>query len=95
MKHKEWRSQEYLDWVKTQPSCISGRPSDDAHHIKGHGMGGTTKPPDWATLPLTRDEHTEFHNKGWKTWEADNGNQWQHIARTLGKAITEEILIIK
>lgn len=82
-----WRCQEYLDWVKTLPSCISGRPADDAHHIKGHGMGGTVKAPDWAVIPLTREEHSLFHRVGWMTWEIENGNQLELVAKTLGKAM--------
>jgi len=90
-KQQIWRSGKYLKWVKQQPSCISGKPSDDPHHIKGHGYGGLVA-PDWATMPLTRDEHTNFHNIGWETWEAEHGDQWEHVAKTLGKAITEGVL---
>jgi hypothetical protein len=91
-KVKPLRSQKYLDWVKTQPSVISGRPADDAHHIKGHGYGGTTKPSDYFTFPLTRDEHTHFHNIGWQSWEAKYGSQWKYIAETLERAIREGVL---
>ena len=91
-KNKPWRSETYLTWVKQQPSCISGLPSDDPHHIKGHGMGGTVKPPDWATMPLTRQEHAMFHAVPWTEWEMKHGNQWEHIARTLGRAIHEGII---
>ena len=51
-KRKPWRSKAYTDWVKTQPSVISGMPGDDPHHIKGHGYGGTVKAPDWMVIPL-------------------------------------------
>ena len=86
-KENAWRCNAYLDWVKSIPSCISGRPADDAHHIKGHGMGGTTKAPDWATIPLTRDEHQRFHDIGWESWEREYGSQLEHVAKTLGFAI--------
>lgn len=95
LKRKVWRSKKYLDWVKTQPSCISGLPGGDAHHIKGHGYGGSLKAPDWMTLPLTREEHTEFHNRGWQTWEYYHEDQRVHIALTLGKAIEEGIITVK
>ena len=91
-KRNPWRCQRYLDWVKTQPSAISGRPADDPHHMKGHGMGGTVPAPDWATIPLTRQEHDELHNHGWQTWEMKHGNQWEYVGRTLGKAIQEGVL---
>lgn len=90
---KPWRSQKYLNWVKTLPSVISGRPSDDAHHLIGHGQGGMgTKVADCWTFPLTRDEHTELHNMGWKAWEEQYGSQWKFVAETLHKAILEGLL---
>lgn len=96
-KHKTWRCQEYLDWVKARPSCISGQPADDFHHIKGHGMGGTVKAPDWAVIPLTREEHSWFHSPagGCITWEKTHGNQLEHVARTLGRAIELGIITIQ
>lgn len=94
-KHTAWRSRVYLDWVKQQPSCISGLPADDAHHIKGHGFGGTVKAPDWAVIPLTREEHTRFHNIGVYAWETMYAEQLAFVAHTLGKAIDEGIIQIK
>ena len=84
---KRWRCQAYLDWVKTLPCVVTGQPADDAHHMKGHGMGGTVTAPDWAVFPLTRTAHTYFHDVGWKSWEAEHGSQWEFVAKTLGKAI--------
>jgi len=91
-KHKRFESKTYTDWVKAQPSCISGLPADDPHHIKGRGFGGTVRAPDWAVIPLTRAEHDEFHRVGWRTWEAEYGEQLEHVARTLGRAIEAGIL---
>jgi hypothetical protein len=91
-KRKPFRSEEYLSWVESLPSCISGQPADDAHHMKGHGMGGTTKAPDWAVIPLTREEHTLFHHLGWETWEAKHGSQWEYVAKTVGMALDSGIL---
>ncbi len=88
-KANHCRSRKYLDWVKQQPSVVSGLPADDPNHMKGHGMGGSVKPSDLFTFPLTRPEHIEFHNIGWKSWEEKYGNQWEHIARTLAKYIEE------
>jgi len=94
-KQNAWRCQKYLDWVKTQPSCVSGiEPCGDAHHMKGHGMGGSVKAPDWASIPLTREEHAAIH-LGWQTWEGVHGSQWEHVAKTLGRAIQEGIITIK
>lgn len=94
-KLNHWRCDKYLKWVKKLPSAISGLPADDAHHMKGHGMGGGIPAPDWAAFPLTRAEHTIFHSTGWQTWEQQHGNQFEHVARTLGLAIDQGILTIK
>lgn len=95
-KDNAWRCQEYLDWVKKQPSCISGiAPAGDAHHVKGHGMGGSVKSADWAAIPLTREEHAVLHGYGWQSWEGIHGSQLEHVSRTLGKAIQDGILSIK
>lgn len=91
-KNKAWRSETYLAWVKQQPSVLSGLPSDDPHHLKGHGFGGTIKAPDWAVIPLTREEHSRFHATGIRTWEEQHGSQLEYVAFTLGKAIQEGII---
>ena len=60
-KENAWRCKRYTDWVKTRPSIVSQRPAHDPHHIKGYGFGGSVKAPDWAVIPLTRDEHDALH----------------------------------
>lgn len=71
-KQNNWRNKKYTDWVKQQPSVISGLPADDPHHLMGNGLTGGTKAPDWAVIPLTRAEHTRLHNIGYKKWEIEN-----------------------
>ncbi len=84
------RCERYLRWVRRQPSAISGRPADDAHHIIGHGMGGMgMRASDLLTLPLTRDEHMALHQHGWRAWEERHGSQWMHVALTLARYIEE------
>jgi len=90
-KQKVWRNQKYLDWVKTQPSCISQRPADDAHHMKGHGYGGSVA-PDYTAIPLTRDEHTNFHNIGFRDWEDQYQDQRIYAALILFKALDEGVI---
>lgn len=81
-KENAWRSNSYIKWLKLQPSIISGLPADDPHHIKGHGFGGSVKAPDWAVLPLTRDEHTELHGpQGIEAWEERHGSQVDLLMR--------------
>ena len=92
-KETRWRNRAYLNYVKSLPSVLSGLPADDAHHVKGHGMGGAgLTAPDWATIPLTRGEHEEFHRLGAQQWEMKYGSQLEFVAKTLGRAIEEGVL---
>lgn len=91
-KKVPWRSKKYLEWVKTISSVLNESNGSDAHHMKGHGMGGTVKAPDWAVFPLTREEHEEFHKIGWRTWEEKYGSQWEFVARTMAQAIIDGVL---
>jgi len=92
-KIKPFRSQKYKDWVKQLPSCISGLPADDPHHIKGRGYGGSVKPSDLFTMPLTREEHDDFHRIGWESWEAKhNVDQRDLVIATIERAIREGVI---
>jgi len=77
-KENAWKCKKYTDWVKQQPSVVSGFPADDPHHIMGHGLTGGTKAPDWACIPLTREEHTALHNDLLK-WEEANNSQLDYL----------------
>lgn len=88
-------NKKYTDWVKTQPSCISQKPADDPHHIKGHGYTGGVTPDDYMTMPLTRDEHTHLHNIGYEAWEKIYGDQRGHVLDTLMNAIRQGVLEVK
>jgi len=85
---KPERLPEYLHWVRMQQSVIGGCCPCDAHHIIDVGAGGS-KPTDLWTFPLTRDEHSELHHHGARSWEAHHGTQWQFVAKTLTHAILE------
>jgi hypothetical protein len=89
-KKKTFRARWYLDWVKQQPSAISGLPADDPHHLIGHCTGGT-KASDLLTFPLTRIEHGILHGKGYQTWEKMWGSQWKYVSLTLALAIESGI----
>lgn len=95
-KIKPVRSEKYRKWVKSLPSVVSGKPADDPHHLIGYGYGGMgTKAPDIFTFPLTRLEHTELHNVGWREWEEVHGLQWTYVARTLELAVAEGLIVVK
>src|SRR5688500_19301177 len=96
LKFEHWRCEEWTKWVKSLPSCISQRPADDPHHIKGYsyitGSSGGQKGDDLFVIPLTRDEHTAFDHLGWQTWEQKYGSQLDHWARMVRLAIKLGVL---
>lgn len=79
----------YLDWVKTLPCCGCDAPADDPHHLHGRGFKGmATKTPDYFTIPLCRTCHDNLHRDVTR-WEDTNGDQIEHVALTLLRALYE------
>lgn len=90
---KQYRNRAYLNYVKQLPSVISKRPGDDAHHLVGHGYSGMAiKASDLWVFPLTRDEHTDLHNIGYKAWEEKYGSQWKFIVLTITQALADGVI---
>ena len=91
-KKERWRSNKYKDWVKSQACYYCRRTPVDPHHLIGigHMSGGGLTAPDWTAMPLCRECHNKMHNTP-LLWP----EQWEIIARTLGKAIEDGFLIIK
>jgi len=89
LKPRPFRSRRYLDWVKQQPCVMCGAPADDPHHLIGvghmSGMGRTA--PDTMAMPACRQHHDEIHATP-ELWP----QQWEWVARTLDRAITEGVL---
>lgn len=61
---EQWRSPEYLAWIRRQPCCRCGGSGGDAHHVIGlhwglSGMGMTA--PDSFAMPACRECHREIH----------------------------------
>jgi hypothetical protein len=55
---------EFLDWLKTQPSALSGKtPCDPCHYRTAKNSGVGCKPL-LSAIPLTRDEHRLQHQIG-------------------------------
>lgn len=79
---------EYLEYVKTLASVISGHPADDPHHPIGLGRRGGTKEHDIFAIPLTRYEHTEMHNNP-EMWP----DQYEYILRTIEKAFRDGVIV--
>ena len=63
-KVQPWRSNRYLDWVRSKPCAQCGKPDQsEAHHIigiSGGFMGG--KVGDNLAVPLCHHCHMELHD---------------------------------
>lgn len=93
-KRKPWRSERYLQFVRSLPCAVTIRPGVDPHHQIGHGqgkMGGTSS--DIRAIPLTRAIHDELH-RGVQTWEDKYGDQRDFILSTIERALEAGVLII-
>lgn len=91
-KESRWASEKYLAWVRDQPCCMCQSWPSEPHHLKGigHLSGASLKAPDWATMPMCRQCHEKMH-RGSSLWPM----QWEYVARTLGRAITEGVFKVK
>lgn len=92
-KDPQNRCEEYLVWVRAQPSVLSGHMGCLAHHIIGHNRCSSIKTSDFLAIPLTDAEHKRLHDHGWREWEAEHGSQLEYSARTMDRAISEGILV--
>lgn len=67
-KPKRIRDEQYLAWIRTKPclACIYHKDSYiDAHHVLPMGGGKMgSKTDDRRTVPLCRDAHQRYHDKG-------------------------------
>jgi hypothetical protein len=75
---------QYLDWLRTQPSALSGQiswdsgtPFCDPAHWRTAAHAGTGQKPEYLAIPLTHEEHALQHQKGQSAigtrdwWEAE------------------------
>lgn len=61
----------YLDWLRTQPSALSGHfswndgaPFCEPAHWRTARYAGIATKPEYLAIPLTHDEHALQHRKG-------------------------------
>lgn len=90
---KPIRNKAYLHYVGSLPCVVCGQePAGEAHHIIDAGYGGMgTKASDAMCIPLCRVHHTELHADV-KAFEDKFGSQWEHVALTLHRAVTDGVL---
>ena len=78
--------EDYLDYIREQPSVVSLRPSDDPHHLESRGSGGS----DYTAIPLTRGEHREIHTMPLRDFEEKYGiNLWRESHRLLRRYFSD------
>jgi 5-methylcytosine-specific restriction endonuclease McrA len=93
-KQKTWRSEKYLEFVRTHNCTHCGTPNHiggmDAHHINGHNLGGGMgfKLSDIFTLALCRKCHQLVHGN------QNLIDQPYHALRTIENAVQSGVLIV-
>jgi len=80
-------SQDYLAWIRSQPSVVSGKHPCEAAHLHSRGAWGS----DYSAIPLTHEEHQEWHRKGQDSFEYHwKMNAWKEAWRLVTRYFTEE-----
>ena len=78
---RDWR---YRAWVRTLPSAVSGRwPCEAAHTGSDGGMG--MKSSDYSCVPLTFEEHREYHRIGRRAFERKHQISMASLVRDLNR----------
>ena len=90
---KALRSPEWLQYVRSLPSVVSGMRGCVAHHLIGNGRLSNLKTSDYLAFPLTDEEHRGLHDKGWTVWELKHGPQLFHSYETLRQGIRDGVLV--
>lgn len=92
LKIQKYRSKKYRLYVSSLPCCLTGKinESNDPHHIKGRGFGGSSKCSDLFCIPLAHDLHQELHQIGWKSFERKhNFCQLVKVLETIEQAFAD------
>jgi hypothetical protein len=64
-KPKTFRSKKYLDFIRSKPCFVCGKPGpSDPHHENFGFCGSGMKAPDTYTVPLCREHHSVRHSEG-------------------------------
>lgn len=90
------KAPEYLVYVRSLQSAVSGRLGCIAHHRIGHRYS-QTRVSDYQTMPLIDDEteHKRLHSIGVHEFERESGKtEWEMIGRTLYQAVQDGVLVL-
>jgi hypothetical protein len=97
-KIKPGRSRKFMDWIITQPCCLTGHRATeylgvDPHHQNRPGESGTsTKPCDSRCVPIRHDLHVEMESPGHsrrEVWERFNKDPENIIEQMKAKFLSE------
>lgn len=76
------RDPQYLAWIRTLPSVISGYGPCEACHTGSDG-GMSMKASDYSCVPMTPAEHREYHQIGKHAMESKYGISYARAVRRL------------
>lgn len=80
---KPKRNWKYRQWIRTLPSAVSGIEGGiEAAHTGGDG-GMSMKASDYSCIPLTVEEHREYHQIGKSAFEAKHNLDCAVLVRRL------------
>jgi hypothetical protein len=80
--NKPARDWTYRAWIRSLPSAISGLSPCDACHTGTDG-GMRLKASDYSCIPLTREEHMEYHRIGQRAFASKYGLNILNLVKRL------------
>ncbi|MGO9893603.1 MAG: hypothetical protein ACLPX8_05230 [Bryobacteraceae bacterium] len=78
------RNWKYRAWIRSLPSAVSGLPGCEAAHTGTDG-GMRQKASDYSCVPLTPEEHIEYHRVGKREFERATGLDCGHLVQRLNR----------
>lgn len=81
-----YKNDDHLEYIRSLPSIVSFKTVDIvSHHVRtSWNSGGSQKPADIFTLPMTDDEHKALHNMGEsRYWDKEGINPFEEIMKIL------------
>lgn len=78
------RNAKYRAWIRSLPSAVSGEYGCEAAHTGTDG-GMRQKASDYSCIPLTAEEHAEYHRIGREEFERGNHIDCRAIVAELNR----------
>ena len=83
-REKPIRDWQYRAWIRTLPSAVSGQYGCEAAHTGSDG-GTSQKASDTTCIPLTPEEHREYHRIGRREFERRHELHIDRLVRDLNR----------